>query len=331
MPRLLSTPSITNTAAPAFAEPPARSPLARFDGLWLPMVTPLRQGGVDLAAAQRLARHYRAAGVAGLVLFGSTGEGNLLTLTEKVEMVQAIRDDPNALPIVLGVGGVDTSDVAAVVRRLERTHPAGYLVPPPYYLCPSQAGILWHYRQVCRATDRPLILYNVPKRTGVSLTVETMETLARCPTIVAVKECNPAVLQALTRRGTIPALCGEDSALLAHFSGGGTGAIPASAQIRPDLFVKLTRLAQEGQHDAASALFDVLAPVIRLLFSEPNPAPVKKALALQGMINDELRLPMTPASRALAGKLQRALARLPAQAELGPAVRSAATPSLRPR
>lgn len=310
-----------------------------FEGLWLPMVTPMRQGRVDLPAARGLARHYREAGMSGLVLFGSTGEGNLLTLTEKIDMIQAIREDADALPIMIGVGGVDTAGVAAAVRRLDVTRPAGYLVPPPYYLCPSQAGILWHYRQIAWATDRPLVLYNIPKRTGVQMTVETMEALAGCPTIAAVKECNPAVLQTLRARGRIATLCGEDKALLAHFLAGGRGAIPAAAHIRPDLFVRMMRLAWRGNVDAApvdsaavdsapvdtaavdaaavdaaAALFQALSPVIRLLFAEPNPAPVKKALALQGLIEDELRMPLTPASRTLAARLQRAIARLPAPA-----------------
>jgi 4-hydroxy-tetrahydrodipicolinate synthase len=301
------------------------STAARFDGVWLPMVTPLLQGRVDLPAAQRLARFYRDAGVSGLVLFGSTGEGNLLTLTEKIEMIQAIRDDADALPIMIGAGGVDTGGVAAAIRRLDATHPAGYLVPPPYYLCPSQAGIIWHYRQITWATDRPLVLYNIPKRTGVQMTVETMETLARCPTIAAVKECNPAVLHTLRQRGQIAALCGEDKALLTHFCTGGAGAIPASAHVRPDLFVRMMHLAQAGQAEAAREIFDALSAVIRLLFAEPNPAPIKKALALQGLINDELRMPLTPASRALAARLQRAIARLPAPQTVvrQPAVRDA--------
>lgn len=306
-----------HTSSAAFAALPAATAathaasLPRFDGLWLPMITPLRQGRVDLSAAQRLARHYRDAGMAGLVLFGSTGEGNLLTLTEKIEMIQAIREDANALPIVIGVGGVDTGGVATAIRRLDVTQPAGYLVPPPYYLCPSQAGIMWHYRQVTWATDRPLILYNIPKRTGVQMTVETMEALAQTPTIVAVKECNPAVLHTLRQRGQIATLCGEDKALLAHFCTGGTGAIPASAHVRPELFVRMMQAARDGHEAEARNIFDALSPVIRLLFTEPNPAPVKKALALQGFIHDELRMPMTPASRALAARLQRAIARLP--------------------
>ena len=170
-----------------------------FEGIWLPMVTPMRAGHVDCEAAQALARYYRNAGIAGLVLFGSTGEGNLLSLPEKIDMIEAIRTDPHALPLVFGAGGVDTRGVAAAIRRLDKLSPAGYLVPPPYYLCPSQQGILWHYRQIAWATERPVILYNIPKRAGVAMTVETMETLAALPQFGSVKECNPHCCPRSTR------------------------------------------------------------------------------------------------------------------------------------
>lgn len=292
---------------------PSAKPM--FEGLWLPMVTPMRGGRVDLDAAQALARYYRNAGIAGLVLFGSTGEGNLLSMPEKIEMIEAINSDAHALPMVLGVGGVDTRGVATAVRRLDRYAPVGYLVPPPYYLGPSQAGILWHYRQIAWATERPIILYNIPKRAGVAMTVETMEALAVLPNFGVVKECNPAVLAALNARGRLNALCGEDLALLDHFLAGGRGAIPAAAHLYPERFVALMALAQSGDAQAARECFDPLRPLIRLLFSEPNPAPVKRALAMQGLIADELRLPMMPASRELSARLRRALDLIPASAD----------------
>ncbi|SEK09207.1 4-hydroxy-tetrahydrodipicolinate synthase [Achromobacter sp. NFACC18-2] len=282
-----------------------------FEGIWLPMVTPMRGGHVDLDAAQALARYYRNAGMAGLVLFGSTGEGNLVGTPEKIDMIEAIASDAHALPLVLGVGGVDTRGVAAAVRRLDRYAPAGYLVPPPYYLGPSQAGIAWHYRQIAWATERPIILYNIPKRAGVAMTVETMEALAAMPNFGAVKECNPSVLAALNARGRLDALCGEDLALLDHFLAGGRGAIPAAAHLYPERFVEIMQLARDGQAHAARELFEPLVPLIRLLFSEPNPAPIKRALAMQGLIADELRMPMTPASRELGSRLQRAMKRMP--------------------
>lgn len=278
-----------------------------FEGIWLPMVTPMRGGHVDLDAAQALARYYRNAGIAGLVLFGSTGEGNLLSLPEKIEMAEAIASDPNGLPLVFGAGGVDTRGVATAIRRLDKLAPAGYLVPPPYYLGPSQAGILWHYRQIAWATERPIILYNIPKRTGVTMTVETMEKLALLPTFPAVKECNPAVLSALHRRGHLTALCGDDLSLLDHWIAGGRGAIPAAAHVFPERYVEIMRLAQDGHIEAARVCFEPLRGLIRLLFAEPNPAPIKRALAMQGLITDELRLPMVPASRELGSRLQRAM------------------------
>jgi len=278
-----------------------------FEGIWLPMVTPMRGGRLDLDAAQALARYYRNAGLAGLVLFGSTGEGNLLSLPEKIEMIEAIASDPHALPLVFGAGGVDTRGVAAAIRRLDKYRPAGYLVPPPYYLGPAQAGILWHYRQIAWVTDRPIILYNIPKRAGVTMTVETMEALAALPNFTAVKECNPSVLAALNARGTLTALCGEDLALTDHFLAGGRGAIPAAAHLFPDRHVEIMQLARDGHAEAARELFEPLRGLIRLLFAEPNPAPIKRALALQGLIADELRMPMTSASRELGQRLQRAM------------------------
>ncbi len=284
-----------------------------FSGLWLPMITPLRQGRIDAPAAIDLARHYRRAGISGLVLFGSTGEGNLLGLSERCDMVAALRGDAEAgaLPVMLGLGGVDTNGVAAAMRRLNRLAPVAYLVPPPYYLGPTQAGMQWHYRQLAGATDIPLMLYNVPKRTGSALTVATMEAVAATQPVAGVKECDATRLMAILQRGQLPAVCGEDLALCDFFLAGGECAIAASAHVRPDLFVAMLRLARAGRAAQARALEAQLKPLMRLLFSEPNPAPVKKALAMAGLIQDELRPPMMPASRALAGRLRRLLERLP--------------------
>ncbi|SAI33616.1 dihydrodipicolinate synthase [Bordetella ansorpii] len=280
---------------------------ARFDGLWLPLVTPLRQGRVDLYAAQALARRYRQAGMAGLVLFGSTGEGSLLSVAEKCELLQAVRSDADTLPVVVGAGGIDTRSVTTLIRRLDRLEPAGYLVPPPCYLRPSQAGIIWHYHQVAWATERPIILYNIPERTGVALTVETMETLARDPQYAAVKECHPALLTTLTLHGRVQPLCGADNMLMDHFLAGGTGAIPAAAHLFPERFVAMMHAARTGDAARAEALFAPLRKLIRLLFAQPNPAPLKRALSMQGLIVDELRPPMMPASAELTAKLARAM------------------------
>jgi len=278
-----------------------------FAGIWLPMVTPLRDGRVDLEAVRRLHRHYRQAGIDGLVVFGSTGEGNLLSGAERTAVLKTLASEAQALPLMIGVGGVDTQQIAASVRRLNGFEPAGYLVPPPYYLAPTQAGLVWHFRAVADATDKPIVLYNVPKRTGVAIAVETMEILARQPGIAAIKECQPAVLKALRHNPVLPALCGDDASLAAHLLDGGTGAIPVIANLYPEWVVALARHARAGDRDATAALFKRLRPLTRLLFAEPNPVPVKRALSLLGWIDEEVRRPLMPASYILGLQLRRAL------------------------
>ncbi|WP_454722988.1 MULTISPECIES: 4-hydroxy-tetrahydrodipicolinate synthase family protein [Cupriavidus] len=286
-------------------------------GLWLPMVTPFKGGEPDLACAQRLAAHYVASGVDGLVILGTTGEGGLLSPAERLMFAAAVLEAVNgALPVMAGVGGVDTRAVCAQVRQLDRFDLAGYLVPPPYYLRPGDDGIAWHFECVAQATWRPLMLYNVPRRTGCGLSPALVRRLAAHPRIVAVKECDPAGLRALAGCEALSVFCGEDDAMLGHLLAGGDGVVPASAHIRPDLFVRLARLAGTGRHDAARALFARLAPLIALLFSEPNPGPVKAALALCGLAGAEVRRPLMPASRALCARLEQAIGLLPSAQDL---------------
>ena len=173
------------------------------------MVTPMRAGHVDCEAAQALARYYRNAGIAGLVLFGSTGEGNLLSLPEKIDMIEAIRTDPHALPLVFGAGGVDIRRWTLGWCRRRTT------CAPPH---PVALQIAW-------ATERPVILYNIPKRAGVAMTVETMETLAALPHSARSRNAILTVVRARAR-GRMDVLCGEDLAFLDHFQMGGRGAFP---------------------------------------------------------------------------------------------------------
>lgn len=287
-----------------------------WDGLWLPMITPLRDNYIDLAAMQALARRYARAGVAGFVLFGSTGEGNLISMKEKFLACDAVRAAAPQVPIMLAVGGVEPLGVYQSIRKLERLQPDAWLVPPPYYLRPAPDGIIWHYRQIAWATRLPVVIYDVPKRTGAQLSVELIEYLCAHTGCVAVKECDALTLAALNARRRLPNLCGEDALFLDHFLQGGSGAITAAAHVRPDIFHVVMLLAQRRQAEAARTLFATLKPVIRLLYQEPNPGPIKRHLAAAGLIADELRLPMTPASDELAARLAQAVARLPAEQEV---------------
>lgn len=284
---------------------PPRMHRPAFEGIWLPMVTPMRGGQVDIPAARVLARMVCEAGISGLVLFGTTGEGNLLRDREKAALFETLRNDQPDLPLVFGVGGIDTRQMALTVRHVESLAPAGYLIPPPCYLRPSQEGIVWHYRHIAEATPRPIIVYDIPERTGVAISLQTLAELSRDPQFAAVKECATVMMGELNRRPDLmPALCGTDAWLLDHFMTGGRGAMPASAHIRPDLFVALYHAARAGNGAQATELFATLKPLVETLFSEPNPAPVKRALALQGLIADELRLPLLPASASLTRALQ---------------------------
>jgi len=285
-------------------------------GLWLPLITPLRDGRPDIPALQSLVQDYGQAGITGFVLFGSTGEGNLLAMEEKLSVLNAVRGVAPRTPIVLGAGGVDTRGICLAIRKLDKLNPDGWLVPPPYYLCAPPDGVLWHYQEVSWATRRPVIIYDVPKRTGTALTVELMEHLCQYTGCVAVKECDPAVLSAMNARKRLTAFCGEDLAFLTHFLQGGFGAISASAHIRPDVFMAVMELAQADRQAEAEALFLRLKPLIKLLFQEPNPGPIKLALACAGRIANELRLPMTPASAVLGRRLEHALSRLPSEGEV---------------
>lgn len=286
-----------------------------FRGIWVPLVTPMADGDIDLARLQTLADGLIAQGAHGLVVCGTTGEAPQLDLAEQSAALSAVLETAHRrCPVLLGVGGSDTFAAACKVRTLDDAGLAGYLVSTPAYVRPSQEGLLRHFETIADATDRPIVLYNVPARTGVDLSLATARTLARRPQFAAIKEASGSLqrMEELARHTPLFLLCGDDALLFAALCGGGAGAISASAHIRVDLYVQLYDLVRAGRLAEAMTLFDHLLPVIRLLFSEPNPAPLKAALSMQGLLRDELRLPMTPASDTCRMQLAAALAALDA-------------------
>lgn len=273
--------------------------MSAIDGLWIPIVTPFRNGAVDLDAAQRLALEFAGSGVDGIVVCGTTGEAATLEEHEQAAMLSAVREAVGRrCGVAMGLAGSDSRVVARKAACYSRLDADALLVPPPSYVCPSQEGILAHFREVASATDLPVILYNIPARTGVTIEQATFMALAQDSRFVAVKQCggNQAQLMDLISESGLKVLCGDDTAIFTTLCLGGHGAISAAAHVRPDLYVRLYDLVGAGDLAEARALFYALLPLIRLLFSEPNPGPVKAALARQGRIRDELRLPMTPMS-----------------------------------
>ena len=289
-----------------------------FSGIWVPLITPFADGEVDHAALRALVRRYADAGIAGLVALGTTGEPAALDDAEQDAVLATILDearaaahsthgaDARALPVLVGVSGNHTASMKERIEQLNALPIAGVLMAAPYYIRPSQAGIVGHFTALADASDKPVVLYDIPYRTGVRLELDTLLTLAAHPRIEAVKDCAGSLdtTLALIRDGRLQVLTGEDINIFNTLCLGGSGAIAASAHLRPERFVALYRALSAGRLDEGRRIFHELAPLIQALFAEPNPAPVKALLAAQGLIRDELRMPMTRAGDALVARLR---------------------------
>lgn len=281
-----------------------------FSGIWLPIVTPLRNGEIDVDALQRLADYYLRTEISGFVALSTTGEAALLQESERLTVLQALTDVIGSrLPMLIGVGGSNTRDVLHDIQRFERWDCAGYLVSPPSYVCPDQAGVQWHFEQAALATERPIVLYNVPHRIGVSIEPDTVARLVEYNNIVAIKECVKEHFEKL-RGLPVNVLCGTDEALDDCLNNGGTGGILASAHVCADLLVAVQELIRHAHDMDARNLFASLLPVLRLLFAAPNPSAIKAMLAFDHSMTDETRMPITRASAQLVDRLSTARDRL---------------------
>ena len=202
------------------------------------------------------------------------------------------------LPVVMGLSGYHLEETSAWVRELGAWPIDGLLVPPPHYVRPSQAGLLHWFTVLADASAVPLIIYDIPYRTGVQMERQTLMQLAQHPRIQAIKDCggDPAKTLALIARGTLQVLAGEDLQMFATIAQGGAGAIAASAHLGTAHFVRMLQCLQTGELARSRAIWHTLVPWIEAAFAEPNPAPVKAVLAHDGLIHNLLRAPMTPTS-----------------------------------
>jgi 4-hydroxy-tetrahydrodipicolinate synthase len=288
-------------------------------GVWLPLVTPFRDGRLDETSLRRLIRHYAAEPIDGLILGATTGEGLALdeAEVERLAAVSAAELDGNGrrIPLFLGLSG---SDTRKGVRDLERTAAwaiDGYLIACPYYTRPSQEGMLRHFSALADRTPRPILIYNIPYRTGVNLGNEAMLELAGRQNIVGVTDCSADPAQSFDLlRGRPPGfavLTGEDPSFYAALAQGADGGVLASAHVETRAFVAVRDRLLAGDQPGALADWRALADLPRLLFAEPSPAPIKHWLWRAGLIDSpELRLPMTPVSDGLAARIDREFARV---------------------
>jgi 4-hydroxy-tetrahydrodipicolinate synthase len=280
-------------------------------GLWLPLVTPFRNGEFDETSLRRLVRHYAALSLNGLILAATTGESLTLEPEETERLVFAVRDEVGRatnLSICLGLSGSNTSALLDTLDRTAAWPIDGYLISCPYYSRPSQQGLQRHFSALADRARHPVMLYNIPYRTGVNLGNEAMLRLADHPDIVGLKDCcddREQSLELLRRRpGGFAVLTGEDAQYYQALIDGADGGIVASAHIETETFALVRNLVVAGERDAALSCWRSVADLTRLLFSEPSPAPIKYWLWRTGLIDSaEVRLPMTEVSAELAARL----------------------------
>lgn len=286
-------------------------------GLWLPLVTPFRDGALDEASLRRLVRHYAAGPVDGLILAATTGEGMTIDGEERARIVdltvETLAQAGRRMPVWLGLSGSDTRHVAQDLAVTANWPIDGYLIACPYYTRPPQAGLVRHFTTLAAATGRPILIYNIPYRTGVNLANPAMLELAGLPNIVGVKDCcaDPAQsFDLICRRPPgFSVLTGEDALFYPALTQGADGGILASAHVATEEFAAIGALMREGRQRAALAAWTRLHAVPLLLFAEPSPAPIKHWLWRAGLIaSPEVRLPMTGVSPALAARIDQALA-----------------------
>jgi len=283
----------------------------RIEGLWLPLVTPFRDGALDERSLRRIARHYLGQPVDGMILAATTGEGLTIDEDEAERLTATVATEAaGRIPVFLGLSGSDTRKVAKALAHTAPWPVDGYLIACPYYTRPSQAGLYHHFAALAGETARPIMIYNIPYRTGVNLANDTLLRLAELPNIVGVKDCCADQVQSFdlmrARPDGFAVMTGEDALLYAALTQGGDGAILASAHVETARFAAIRQMLLAGDHRAALQAWRGLVEVARLLFAEPSPAPIKHWLARAGLIDSsEVRAPMMPVSAALAARIER--------------------------
>jgi 4-hydroxy-tetrahydrodipicolinate synthase len=285
--------------------------MTQFQGTLTALVTPFRDDRVDVRALQALAEWQVAQGIHGLVVCGSTGEAANLTLPERQEAVAAVQAAVRGrVPVIAGAGTNNTRGTLDLILAMKELRVDGVLVVTPYYVKPTQAGLLEHFRAAA-ALGVPVVAYNVPGRTGVSMSADTVGALSQIPGVVALKEASADLkLDASMIRaagGRLGLLSGDDFTYLPLLAVGGQGCISVMSNLAPREMADLYRAWEGGEIGRARELQLRLLPVMETLFLESNPIPVKAALAMLGRISGEIRLPLTPLSEGARPKLERAL------------------------
>lgn len=268
-----------------------------FTGSLVAIVTPFKNGNLDERALGDLIEWQISSGTHGIVPCGTTGESATLTHAEHDRVVAfTVEVVKRRVPVVAGTGSNSTDEAIALTKHAKAAGVDGALLITPYYNKPTQEGLYLHYKAVAEAVDLPLVVYNIPGRTGVNMLPSTIARLAACPTVVAVKEGSGVVQQAseiIQLCGDrLTVLAGDDALTLPMMAVGGKGVITVTANLLPSKMAQLVNAFRAGRVDEAQTLHYQLYPLFTALFYETNPIPVKEALHMMGKIEPEMRLPL---------------------------------------
>ncbi len=272
---------------------------ALFEGCATALITPFRNGEVDYPALDNLVESQIAAGIDALVAVGTTGEPATMTWDEHLSVIRRIVDVANhRVPVIAGTGSNSTSEAVHAARMSEEFGADAQLVVTPYYNKTSQEGLVAHFNAIADAATLPVIVYNVPSRTGINIGPWALERICRHPKVVAVKEASSDVGQALDKLRLVGEdavfYCGNDDLVVPTMACGFKGVISVLSNLCPAETVRMAHCALEGNYAEAAALQMKLLPLINALFCETSPIPVKAAMARIGMCDEELRLPLVP-------------------------------------
>ena len=284
-----------------------------FRGTFTALVTPFRNGAIDVAAFEQLIENQIAAGISGVVAVGTTGESPTLSHEERQELIRlSIATAKKRCQVLAGTGSNATQHAVADTKTAEKLGVDGALLVAPYYNKPSQEGLFCHFKAVADSTALPIMLYNIPGRCGVDIAPDTVVRLAKeCRNIVSIKEASGSVERISELRARLPEsftiLSGDDSLTLPFMSVGAVGVVSVASNLFPAEVCELVRAYEGGDAKLALDVHRKMFPLFKDLFIEPNPVPVKTALGWRGAMSIEVRLPLCEMSEANQARLRKTL------------------------
>jgi 4-hydroxy-tetrahydrodipicolinate synthase len=268
-----------------------------FQGVFTALITPFKYGEVDLPSFQRMIEWQIESGIAGLLIGGSTGEGQSLTQEELLKTIEvAVQVANKKVKIFANTGLNSTANTIKLTQEAEKLDVDGVMLVAPYYIKPTQEGMYQHFKSIHDLSNLPIIIYNNPGRTAVDISNDTLIKLAELDRVMAVKDSTGNVVRAiqLRQKSKLQVICGDDPLMLPFYSQGAVGLISVAANIVPSLMVRMHELWHKGEVKEAMELQDILHPLNEVLYCETNPVPLKYAASQFELCAADVRLPLAP-------------------------------------